>query len=183
MVITITIINTLISLILIPKTNDNVPQALEGGVIREEAMEAASNQGQSLVSAEYLGISQVEENELLGICFISYLLVGDLGEPSEQGNPNHFLIIFLLLVQLFVFLLLLDLFLLQLPLLHSTAGQEEGSTWPLLLQDINSVTLLKPGISIEFADRSQTKIIAFVKSQGSNNQTFQNFWEFSMRTL
>merc|ERR1712165_613839 len=33
-------------------------QALEGGVIREEAMEAASNQGQSLVSAEYLGISQ-----------------------------------------------------------------------------------------------------------------------------
>ena len=114
MVITITIINTLISLILIPKTNDNVPQALEGGVVREEAMEAASNQGQSLVSAEYLGISQVEENELLGICFISYLLVGDLGEPSEQGNPNHFLIIFLLLVQLFVFLLLLDLFLLLL---------------------------------------------------------------------
>merc|ERR1712088_1292113 len=33
-------------------------QALEGGVIRLEAMEAASNQGQSLVSAEYLGISQ-----------------------------------------------------------------------------------------------------------------------------
>merc|ERR1711953_1570218 len=33
-------------------------QALEGGVIRGEAMEAASNQGQSLVSAEYLGISQ-----------------------------------------------------------------------------------------------------------------------------
>ena len=35
-------------------------QALEGGVIREEALEAASNQGQSLVSAEYLGISQVD---------------------------------------------------------------------------------------------------------------------------
>merc|ERR1712192_128299 len=33
-------------------------QALEGGVIREEALEAASNQGQSLVSFEYLGISQ-----------------------------------------------------------------------------------------------------------------------------
>merc|ERR1712233_214772 len=33
-------------------------QALEGGVIREEAVEAASNQGQSLVSAEFLGISQ-----------------------------------------------------------------------------------------------------------------------------
>merc|ERR1712088_52813 len=33
-------------------------QALEGGVILEEALEAASNQGQSLVSAEYLGISQ-----------------------------------------------------------------------------------------------------------------------------
>ena len=71
MVTILTIINTLISLILIPKTNvhDNVPQALEGGVVREEAMEAASNQGQSLVSAEYLGISQVEENELLQIWF------------------------------------------------------------------------------------------------------------------
>ena len=44
----------------LPHQHQNVRQALEGGVIREEALEAASNQGQSLVSAEYLGISQVE---------------------------------------------------------------------------------------------------------------------------
>ena len=34
-------------------------QALEGGVIREEALEAASNQGQAAVDAQFLGISQV----------------------------------------------------------------------------------------------------------------------------
>merc|ERR1712012_1335558 len=33
-------------------------QALEGGVIREEALEAASNQGQAAVDAQFLGISQ-----------------------------------------------------------------------------------------------------------------------------
>ena len=35
------------------------PKALEGGVIREEALEAASNQGQAAVDAQFLGISQV----------------------------------------------------------------------------------------------------------------------------
>ena len=46
----------------LPHQHQNVDprQALEGGVIREEALEAASNQGQSLVSAQYLGISQVQ---------------------------------------------------------------------------------------------------------------------------
>lgn len=45
-------------------------QALEGGVIREEALEAASSQGQSLVSAEYLGISQVDWKIALWINFL-----------------------------------------------------------------------------------------------------------------
>ena len=41
--------------------------------------------------------------------FINVLLAGDLGEPSEQGDPNNFLFL-LLILQLFFLLLLLLLF-------------------------------------------------------------------------
>ena len=50
---------SIIILILILILTIILAQALEGGVIREEALEAASNQGQAAVDAQFLGISQV----------------------------------------------------------------------------------------------------------------------------
>ena len=65
--------------------------------------------------------------------FINVLLAGDLGEPSESGDPNHFLFL-LLIIQLFFLLFLLlfifSLFVILLLVLFLVVDLLPGSTNP-----------------------------------------------------